>query len=295
MVTNRKFYKGLIIRNNMSRLQIKYDIEPGEFPTISKSISDHLTPNTDKYISTPTEVELEKVRSKLNNQPEVYKPIWIDNFPWSYGAYFARDLGLFPIESPEEVRSLNLERYSVPRSPGCSTGYTLSFYGKNVNGVGDAPMEVRMDGDFRGFTDTLFLLENWKEAFIQNGRGGMFDKVIDIGKNIQGSSPFHEEIISGLPSSLDDFESRINEEKEKLNLLIVDWGINAIRFYDDFIGKPIQKTGYSPSSLELIGPYDFKFIISKSNLDAITRYPNIPNNQVFHDTPLYPEGGSILN
>jgi len=274
----------------MSRLEVTYDIPPEAFPDLVARIRRHLTPKTDRQISVATRVELEKVRGKLTDKLEPYSFLRLDNIPWDYAAHYTKDLGIFPLKNRDEVDELNRERYSVPSMPGCTRSYTIEIFGKNVNNLGDHPMVVRMDGDFRGHSDELYLLESWYKCFKEEGVDGMVNKIIDVGVKMQGVSPEHDSILAGLPKTSEEFERRIKEARDGLTVTMLDWSINAVRFYWDFFGRPIHEAGYSPSSTTIKGPYNFEYLLSDRDLATITRYPTLPQEQVLRKIfPKHPD------
>jgi hypothetical protein len=262
----------------VARLELTYDIPEGTFPNLASRIIKHLTPKEEK-VSPATEIELKSVREVLSKPIEPWKFIDIRYLPWSHGGFYAKDLGFFSPKERDDIFDFQNERYFVPVYPSCLTSYDISFWGKNINNVGDYPMQVRMDGDFRGHTAGLDMLLSWHRCFQEHGRDGMVDKLIGVGKAHAGELPDYDAMLAGMPKTEEDFQQQIQEQRLKITASMLEWSVNMARFYWDFFGKPIQEAGYFPTNVRAQGPYDFELLLTP-DLDTIVQFPTVPHKEL---------------
>lgn len=264
----------------MSRLEVTYNIQKGEFPNLLARIRKYLTPTSETGLTLPTQCYLPKIRGRLPDAVSPFEWVRIPDIPWDSFAYVARDLGIFPIKSRDEIQILREERYAVPATPGSKLAHTVEFYGKNVNEIGNHPMVVRLDGELVDFSRSIELLKSWYDVFKQKGVQEMRNQAIDIGVKAQGIAPQYDALLAGLPKTAEEFERRIQEASGELTSIVLAWSMNATRFYWDFFGKPIQEAGHSSISIAIKGPFDFHLSLSKSDLEAIVSYPTLPHEEI---------------
>lgn len=271
----------------MPRLETRYNIPSTAFPEIVAKIREHLTPKSNGKISRVAQYELGKVRAKLTDKLEPFSFLTLNNISWDFAAQYAKDIGLFQLANRDEVEELNRERYAVPSALGSSRCYTVEIFGKNVNCLGGHPMVVRMDGESAGHESVLYLLESWYESFKKDGAGGMRKKIKDTQTGLNGAFPEYDGVLEGLPKTAEEFESRIKIAKKRLALRMVAWSINAVRFYWDFFGSPIQEASYSPLRMTVGGPSNFEYQLSNIDLEKIIEFPTLPQEQVLKQ--IFPE------
>ncbi|MBI4175740.1 MAG: hypothetical protein HY518_00910 [Candidatus Aenigmarchaeota archaeon] len=279
----------------MDILEVTYDIGEGAFRPIIASVKAHLTPKkgTDE-LSPPTLTDMKEFADSIVECPQAYQEVTRERISWHYAAYYAIDLGVLPDDlddldalgeaGPDGLMAvrdkLQDERYSVPATPGTTRTYSFVFTGRHVNFPSmDIPMLVRMIGDSGQHSDSLYLLKSWFEGFNKEGPDGMRRKMDDIRALNKGQIPEFDAFLASLPATTEGFEERIRAEEMRYTSIMLDGSINAIRFYWDFIGKPIEAAGYLPTGMTVKGSY-FEMTIPEAAREMITRYPTVPKKEI---------------
>ena len=151
------------------------------------------------------------------------------------------------------------------------------FFGCFVSPDSDCPpLAIKTIGDL-GYNDSeLHMLEGWHAFFKENGRDAMVNKIIEIGRRMEGASPYHDAILSGLPKSDKEFKERIEFARNRLVLELLEYSFGMTRFFWDFFGEPICARGYNPDSLTFDVPGHLTILFNREDLETITRHPSLP-------------------
>lgn len=251
-----------------------YNIEEGGFPNIVKAIKAHLTPK--KEPTRRTEIFLEKLNEQLIENPAPYSNFMIKaGLDPRLGASLARDLGMFrEIKDFDEEEEFCSERYFVP-SPGgfgMTNSFTLDLFGTAITGAGPYPATIRLIGDFGDMSDQSYLLGIAKEIAAEKGINGLADwksKSRKTARELDSSSTHGlEETILGIDLTEEDIQKQITELNVKRSALSILQSVNALRFYWDFFGAPIDKLGHKYTGLNANG-----FNVTDPYLREIVAYP----------------------
>jgi hypothetical protein len=264
-------------------LTVNYDIGQNDYSQIARAIKDHLTPklvDADRQRAFHiAEYELAEARARIPDQSKPYEQIRIPTFRWDHGAFLARDIGLIPLEdvdNADKIFDVNRKRYAGPATPGSMRTYCVDIFGKNVINCGDFPMTIRMIEDSNDLGDSLYLLQSWHDKFRKDGEEKMRDAQIEVGLITKDMGPSSQgALVANLPKREEDFQKLITQARQSLNLKLLHWTVQSVRFYNDFFGIPMQKLGYTPARMEAIGDCNFKFFLTPAHVKEIAKYPMI--------------------
>jgi hypothetical protein len=167
----------------------------------------------------------------------------------------------------------------------------LEIFGKNVSGMGDHPVVIRIDGDSRGHDEELSMLQMWYGRFQEIGPD-ISNEIIDVGVKYKEASAEHSALLARMPRTEEEFTRRIEESRRKLISAMLVWSVNMTRFFHDFIGKPITNAGYLPTAAEFKGP-GLQYLISSADFAIITEYPTLPLEHVIER--IFPKSRDDIN
>lgn len=244
-----------------------------QFPNIAASLRDHLSVKKPEHINAFfSELCLKEATDKIPDTSKAYELIRF-KLDWDHGNQFAYDMGLTEVD-PYELAVEDEEnfRYHMPQSVGTTRSHTIEMFGKEVIKCGDYPLQIRMIGDINNDIATLLLLQNWYEEFKKDPRS-FLDKVIDVGKEMQGKSSQGDSFLASLPRTREGFESAINEARKRNDLNMAHCAISMIRFFHDFLQIPIEKVIGKPDSIEFNGLYNFILSISQEDVEKMCKRP----------------------
>ncbi len=243
----------------MAQVNINYvDLRGQTFERIRGGLVHHLTPPEGQKIHPMTAWDLGRARRAIQNPGPYEVEFTVDH---SYAGPIACDLGLFPGVDPEELG----ERYRVMRPMGGGSSHRVSIFGKDVGGVGDYPLTIRIQSDDAGLyqADTLFLLKDWRDRLLEVGgdKAKFAQPMMEMFRGAQGISREHDRMVADTPNTIEEFDRKIKEMQERLWGIMFEGSINILRFGYDFLGRPMENLGIHPDSIRIVGSGNFELML----------------------------------
>lgn len=263
----------------MTQLEVNYDINKEDVPILIAGIKSHLTPKGPKN-SIATEIELEKFRESLPDNPQTRwaekKELIRTSFMWDFAAYYAKDLRLFPeLEnlSHDGLHEFFRLRYAIPRFSGHRSDYQVDMFGKSMEGFGDHPLTITLTPDMTELGTGVFLLLSYYKKFKEAGKQAMLDDIIEVGTKMKGVAPQYDAVLAGMPRTEEEFQERIRKQKERVINSALDVSVNMLRFYWDFLGKPVND--YAKLNNIKVISTGLEWNISQKDLEVIIQHPTL--------------------
>ena len=263
----------------MTRISVDYyNFNKHQFPQVASALRKHLSVNEKNHKPHwVSESELlEPVKKNIPDTPKPYQNVTF-KLSWNEARILAYDMGLTDVDWQNE--SEESYRYDMPLSSGTARTHKVEIFGKEVTDCGDHPFQVRVAGDINYGICPLNLLQSWKQEFKKN-TDEFLDKVIEVGKDTQGFSSQGTKFLSSLPRTVEEFDDAIKESAKQNDLLMVQCAINMVRFYQDFIGTPLEEVLGPPNSVEFLGWYDFNLSLSPEDVKIACERPTKPLQEV---------------
>ncbi len=248
-----------------------YNFNKNQFPQVTSALKKHLSVNEKNHKPHwASESEfLEPVKKDIDT-PKPYGVIET-KLPWNVASLLAYDMGLTDINWKSDCEESH--RYDMPLSSGT---HTITLFGHNI---GDDPFQVRVSGDIDYGICSLDLLQAWKKEFEKNP-DGFLDKVIEVGKKTQGFFSEGTAFLSSLPRDIEGFNEMIKKATKQNDLYMIMCAIKMVRFYQDFIGIPLEEVLGPPDSVEFSGWYDFNLSLSPEDVKIACERPTKPLQEV---------------
>ena len=253
----------------MPQININYkNLNGHNFDEIRTRLVNYLTPLEGQKIHPVNQLQLPKVREALQSQRGYEVQFSID---YSYANYMARELGLFPGVDPEQLQ----KRYRVSQPIGGTTSHKISIFGKDVGGIGDYPMTIRIGSSDAGLQEVseLYLLNSLRKKLEEVGgdKKKFAEAVMEVYRNAQGGSPECESIMWSLPNTTEGFYKKIKEVNERLWGMMFKDTVNLLRFGYDFLGRPLESMGIHPDKIHAVGSGHFEMLLEGKFGDSTSK------------------------
>lgn len=256
----------------MTRLELHFDIPDNKtFEKAREAVVKHLTPKKER-VSLATLIDLERSRQQLEKSLGSGEYEYRLQMDRSHATYFANDLDL-----PGSVEEVDMERYWAPLGSGTPL-QTVEIFGKQVGGIGDYPLTIRVTDDATGIGDRLYLLKSWRDRFVETG-GNIGRDIKETIDGAKGVAPEFDALLAGLPRTEEGFNLLIADEENRVNTEVAVAAVSLVRFTDDFFGRPLRGIGLKPRAAEVKGPSGFEMLIDPEVIEDIVGFPTIELSQ----------------